>query len=152
MSIFEPIPRESGMDERTHELDEVDWDVDSTPAGGSFDPRSIWIAGLVVSGIVGVGLVVSNSAEPEAQQRSTVASRVDPGAAAVEQAEVKQSVPTAGPTASASVELVDEDGTDSDEAPTWQEPEDSSDDAWSGDSSRDDKPDKPGKGRGHGRD
>ncbi len=147
MSIFEPISRESRADDGTHEFDDAAWDEDSAPTGGSFDPRSIWIAGLVVSGIVAAGLVVSNASDPEPRTRPAVASRVDPGAAAVEQTEVKQSVPTAGPSASPTVEPVDETSdTDTDDAPTWQAPEESSDGSRSG------KPDKPGKGHGHGRD
>ena len=35
MSIFEPIPRESRVDEDTHEFDETAWDDDSAPTGGS---------------------------------------------------------------------------------------------------------------------
>ena len=146
MSIFEPIPRESHVDDGTHEFDDAAWDDDSGRTSGSFDPRSIRIAGLVVSGIVVTGLVVSNMAEPEPRPRPAVASRVDPGAAAVEQTEVKQSVPTAGPSASPSVEPVDENGdADADDAPTWRGPEESRDFSWDG------KPDKPGKGRGRGR-
>jgi len=145
MSIFEPIPREFRSDDGTGEFDDTAWDGDHAPTGGSFDPRSIRIAGIVVSGIVVAGLVISNAAEPEQQRRPAVASRVDPGAAAVEQTEVKQRVPTVGPSASPSVvEPVDEaasdDAVSDDDVATWQAPK-----------GRDDKPDKPGKGRGHGR-
>jgi len=152
MSIFEPIPREPDVD-GTRELDAAAWDDDSAPVGGSFDPRSIWIAGIVVVGIVIAGLVASNTAEPESRVRPAVASRVDPGAAAVEQTEVKQNVPTVGSSASPAAEPVDETSdTDTDDASTWQAPEGSGDDSWSGDSKWDGKPDKPGKGNGRGRD
>jgi hypothetical protein len=141
MSIFEPIPRESRLDEGTYELDAAPLDGDAAYAGGSLDLRSIRFAGLVVAGVVVTGLVVSNAARSEPQQpRPSVAARVDPGAAAVEQDEAKLSVPTADPSASPD-ESEDEA---SDDSPTWQEP----DDARSGDSKRD----KPGKGHGRGRD
>ncbi len=148
MSIFEPIPRESRSNHDAPEFDDTLPDAGATPPGGSFDPRSITIAGLVVTGIVVTGLVVSNSARPESQPRPLVASRVDPGAAAVEQVEARPTAPTAGPSAAASAEPVDEAAsTDSDdEWSGWQQPEDSSDDSSSGGSKWDDKP-----GRGHGR-
>jgi hypothetical protein len=144
MSIFEPIPRESRSADDTSVLDDAGWLEDAAPSRESFDPRSIWIAGLVVSGIVATGLVVSNSAQPDAR-RPALASRADPGAAAVEQAEVKPSVPTAAPSASASAEPVGQTSTDDDQA-------DTEDRDWSRDSRGDDRRDKPGKGRGHGRD
>lgn len=146
MSIFEPIPRESRLGDGTHEFDDAAWDDEPPNTGGSFDPRSIKIAGLVVSGIVVAGLVVSNMAEPEPRSRPAVASRVDPGAAAVEQTEVKQGAPTAGPSASPSVEPADQ-------ADSGDDAEDSGDDfSSSRDPKGDDKPDKPGRGRGHDRD
>jgi hypothetical protein len=143
MSIFEPIPRESRLDEDTHELDAAPPDDEAAYSGASLDPRSIAIAGLVVAGIVVIGLVASNAARPDPQQeRPSVAARVDPGAAAVEQAEAEQSEPTADPSASS-----DESDEASEDSPTWRETEDSGDDSWSGDSKRD----KPGKGHGRGR-
>jgi len=144
MSIFEPIPRESRWDEGSQEPDEAPVGDDTAPPGGSLDPRSIRIAGLVVVAIVVAGLVASNTAEPEDRPQRLVPARVDPGAAAVEQAEAKRPVPTAD--ASASVDPADEADGD---APTWDEPEDSGDDSrWSGDTKSDNK---PGKGRGRGR-
>ena len=145
MSIFEPIPRESRLD--VDEFDEARSDDEPGPAAGSLDPRSIKIAGLAVIAIVVAGLVASNTADPESRPRPLVPSRVDPGAASVEQTEAKRTVPTAGPSASPSVEPVDEGD---DDAPTWQAPDDSSDDyASSGDSRWGDN--KPGKGHGRGR-
>ena len=141
MSIFEPIPRESRSDEATRELDAVPPDDEAAYSGGWLDPRSIGIAGLVLAGIVVIGLVASNAARPDPQQhRPAVGARVDPGAAAVEQAEAEQTAPTADPSASSD----ESDGEASDDSPTRQEP----DDSWSGDSKRD----KPGKGHGRGRD
>ena len=64
-------------------------DDDSVPAGGSLDPRSIKIAGASVAAIVIAGLVASNMAEPEARPERLVPARVEPGAAAVEQAEAE---------------------------------------------------------------
>jgi hypothetical protein len=142
MSIFEPIPRESRWDEDTHELDEAQWDDDAPTAG--FDPRSITIAGLVVIAIVITGLVASNAADPASRPEPLVPARVNPGAAAVEQVEAKQSAPD--PSATPSVEAED---VGDDDAPEWQ-PNDSSDGfASSGDSKWDSKPGK-GHGRGHG--
>jgi hypothetical protein len=147
MSIFEPIPRESRSDDGTRELDAIPPGDEPVPAGGSLDPRSIRIAGLVVAVIVAIGLVVSNAARSDPQQpRPSVAARVDPGAAAVEQDEAKPSVPTASASPSDASDEVDDDSS------TWQEPEGSRDDySWSGDSKRDDRPGK-GHGRGRGRD
>ncbi|HUS21230.1 MAG TPA: hypothetical protein VMZ66_04370 [Aeromicrobium sp.] len=146
MSIFEPIPRESHWDEDTQELDEAQWDDDAPTAG--FDPRSITIAGLVVIAIVIAGLVASNAADPASRPQPLVPARVNPGAAAVEHVEAKQSAPSADPSASPSVESKDGGG---DDAPRWQAPNDSSDDfASSGDSKWDSKPGK-GHGNGHGR-
>ena len=145
MSIFEPIPRESRVDDGTQEFDDARSDDDPAHTGKSLDPRSIRIAGLAVLAIVIAGLVASNLAEPESRPQRLVPTRVDPGAAAVEQTEAKRSVPTAGPSASPSVEPIDEGD---DDAPTWQAPDGSSD----GDSSGDPKWDsKPGKGHGRGR-
>jgi hypothetical protein len=150
MSIFEPIPRESRWDEDTQELADVPSREDSDPQHASFDPRSITIAGLAVVAIVITGLVVSNMADPQSRPQPLVPSRVDPGAAAVEQAEAKRPVPTARP--SASVEPADgtQEESTTDDAPTWQAPDVSSDDyASSGGSKWDSKPGK-GHGRGHG--
>jgi len=145
MSIFEPIPRESRWDDGTQDFDEVPPDDDSVPTAGSIDPRSIRIAGLAVLAIVIAGLVASNAAGP-ASRPPLVPSHVDPGAAAVEQTEAKRNVPTAGPSASPSVEPVD---SSDDDAPRWQAPDDSSDNySSSGDSKWDSK---PGKGHGRGR-
>ena len=148
MSIFEPIPREPRWDDAgTQRLDDVVSDDESIPAGGSLDPRSIKIAGASVVAIVIAGLVASNMAEPESRPERLVPARVEPGAAAVEHAEAKRSVPAVRPSASPSVEPADEAGGDgdTDDAPAWQEPDDS---RWSGDGKWGDK---PGKGRGHGR-
>jgi hypothetical protein len=143
MSIFEPIPREPRWDEDTQELDEARWEDGSAPTAG-FDPRSITIAGLVVIAIVIAGLVASNAADPASRPQPLVPARVNPGAAAVEQVEAKQSAPD--PSASPSVKSTDEGD---DDAPRWQAPNDSSDDFAP---SRDSKWDsKPGKGHGHGR-
>ena len=46
MSIFEPIPRESHW-----EADEEEDEEDDFPPAGPFDPRSLRIAGVVVSGL-----------------------------------------------------------------------------------------------------
>ena len=148
MSIFEPIPRESRWDADAQGLDDASSDDHSVPSsGGSLDPRSIKIAGASVAAIVIAGLVASNMAEPEARPERLVPSRVEPGAAAVEQAEAKRSVPAVRPSASPSAVPVDEaDGdADSDDAPAWQDPDDS---RWSGDGKWEDK---PGKGNGRGR-
>lgn len=148
MSIFEPIPREPRWDDAgTQELDDVGSDDESIPAGGSLDPRSIKIAGASVAAIVIAGLVASNMAEPESRPERLVPSRVEPGAAAVEQTEAKRSVPAVGSSASPSAEPVDQakDDGDTDDAPAWQEPDDS---RWSGDRKWEDK---PGKGNGRGR-
>ena len=64
MSIFEPIPREYRPDDDTYEFESASWEDDVAPPRESFDPRSIWIAGLVLSGIVATGLVVTNLADP----------------------------------------------------------------------------------------
>jgi hypothetical protein len=140
MSIFEPIPRESRWDEDAQELDEPPWDDGAAPTAG-FDPRSITIAGLVVIAIVIAGLVASNAGDPSSRPEPLVPARVNPGAAAVEQVEAKQSAPSADPS---SVERGDESD---DDAPSWQAPDESSDNASSGDSKWDSK---PGKGHGHG--
>jgi len=143
MSIFEPIPRE--WDEATRQIDVPPSDDNPAIHGTSLDPRSIKIAGGVLMAIVIAGLVASNLAEPEARPRPLVASRVDPGAAAVEQAEAKKSVPTSGPSASPSAEPVNEADGDAeldsgtDEASSWRTSDDSK---WDN---------KPGKGRGRGR-
>ena len=142
MSIFEPIPREPRWDDAdTQRLDEVVSDDESIPDSGSLDPRSIKIAGASVAAIVIAGLVASNMAEPDARPERLVPARVEPGAAAVEQAEAKQVVPTAGPSASPAVEPADE-------APLRQGSDDSDDGSrWSGDGKWDNK---PGKGKGRG--
>jgi hypothetical protein len=146
MSIFEPIPRESAWDEETQELEDPPSPDDSALPSRSLDPRSIRIAGLAVLAIVIAGLVASNAAGPASRPQPLVPSHVDPGAAAVEQTEAKRSVPTAGPSASPSVEPVD---SSDDDAPRWQAPDDSSDNySLSGDSKWDRK---PGKGHGRGR-
>ena len=147
MSIFEPIPRESRWDAGTQRLDETPSDDDSAPARGSLDPRSIKIAGVSVAAIVIAGLVVSNMAEPEARPQRLVPARVEPGAAAVEQAEAKRGVPAARPSAAPTVEPVDEvsGDADTDDAPAWPSSDDSQ---WSGGGKWDNK---PGKGNGHGR-
>jgi len=136
MSIFEPIPRESRGDEDTQELDEAPSEDGAAPTAG-FDPRSITIAGLVVIAIVIAGLVASNAADPGSRPQPLIPARVNPGAAAVEQVEAKQSAPD--PSASPSDESKDESD---DDAPGWQAPNDSK---W------DSKPGKGhGKGHGHG--
>ena len=102
MSIFEPIPRGSGG---VHVEDDDDEDDGFPASGGSFDPRSIGIAGGVVAGIVVLGLLVSNTAGREPEPRPLMPSvQVDPGAAAVEQYEATQAArrPTTAPTASPS--------------------------------------------------
>ena len=149
MSIFEPIPRESHWDDDEEEGDEED----DFPPSGPFDPRSIRIAGIVVSGLVLLGLIVSNPAEREPQPRPLLPSvQVDPGAAAVEQADATQVVrrPTAAPT-TAPVEISDGDRIEPvDTGDAWQERgDDDSDDKASGRPHWDDK---PGKGNGHRRD
>lgn len=147
MSIFEPTPRGARADDETQEFDDAAW-ANLAPPRGFLDPRSIRIAGLVVSGIVAVGLVASNTAEPEPRPRAAVASRVDPGAAAVEQTEA-QPVPTADPSAPASADPVDATDDTYSADGGLQLPEGSGDDRWSGKPKGDDK---PGRGRGHGRD
>jgi hypothetical protein len=142
MSIFEPIPRESGWDEDAQEFDDARWDEGPGPTAG-FDPRSITIAGLVVIAIVIAGLVASNAADPSSRPEPLVPARVNPGAAAVEQVEAKQSAPTADPSASPSAESVDESDGDA-------QVDDGTDAHASGDSKRDSKPGK-GHGNGHGR-
>ncbi len=151
MSIFEPIPRESHWDDDEEEGDE---EADFPPSG-PFDPRSIRIAGIVVSGLVLLGLIVSNTAEREPQPRPLLPSvQVDPGAAAVEQADATEVVrrPTAAPT-TAPIEISDGDSiepVDTGDAPTWQDRGDYDyDDKASGRSKWDDK---PGNGNGHRRD
>lgn len=143
MSIFEPIPREPRWDEDTQELDDAWSDGDAVPASGSLDPRSIKIAGVTVTAIVIAGLVASNMAEPEERPERLVPARVEPGAAAVEQAEVKRSVPTTDPAGSTAGEPAEE--TD-DDASRYDGPRDGS--RWSGDGKWGDK---PGKGNGRGR-
>jgi len=147
MSIFEPIPRESAWDEETQELEDAPLRGDVDLPGRSFDPRSIRIAGVAVVAIVVTGLFVSNTAQPESRPQPLVPSRVDPGAAAVEQAEAKRAVPAAGPSASPSAAPVDkaQDDATTDDAPTWQAPDYSSSGGskWHA---------KPGKGHGRGRD
>ena len=146
MSIFQPIPRDSRWDEGMQGLDDAPSD-DAVPASGSLDPRSIKIAGASVAAIVIAGLVASNMAEPETRPERLVPSRVEPGAAAVEQTEAKRSVPAVRPSSSPSVVPVDEANgdADTDDAPARQEPDDS---RWSGE---DKWKDKPGKGNGRGR-
>ena len=141
MSIFEPIPRASAWDEETHELEDAPAHDDDAVPGPSLDPRSIVIAGFAVLAIVITGLLVSNMARPESRPQPLVPSHVDPGAAAVEQAEAQRPVPTAAASASPSAEPVDEAQQDpsTDDARTWQA---------RGGSKRDDK---PSKGHGHGR-
>jgi len=148
MSIFEPIPRESRWDAGAQGLDDATPDDHAVPSSGrSLDPRSIMIAGASVTAIVIAGLIASNMAEPEARPERLVPSRVEPGAAAVEQAEAKRSVPAVRPSASPSAVPVDEANgdADTDDVPAWEEPEDS---RWSGEDKWNDK---PGKGNGRGR-
>jgi hypothetical protein len=143
MSIFEPIPREPRWGEDTQELDVAWSDGDAVPTSGSLDPRSIKIAGITVIVIVIAGLVASNMAEPEDRPDRLVTARVEPGAAAVEQAEAKRSVPTTDPTGSTAGEPDDE--TDGDAGKYDGSRHDS---RWSGDGKWGDK---PGKGNGRGR-
>jgi hypothetical protein len=149
MSIFEPIPRESHWDD-----DEEEDEEDDFPPSGPFDPRSIRIAGIAVSGLVLLGLIVSNTAEREPQPRPLLPSvQVDPGAAAVEQADATRAArrPTAAPTTP--VDISDSDSiepVDTEDAPRWQGRGDyDSDDKTSGRSKWEDK---PGNGNGHRRD
>jgi len=150
MSIFEPMPREAQWDD-----DEEEDEEDDFPPAGPFAPRSIRIAGIVVSGLVLLGLIVSNTAEGDPQPRPMLPSvQVDPGAAAVEQADATQVArrPTAAPTTSP-VEISDSDSiepVDTGDAPRWQGGGDyDADDKASGRSKWDDK---PGNGNGHRRD
>jgi hypothetical protein len=140
MSIFEPIPRESHWDD-----DEEEDEEDDFPPTGPFDPRSIRIAGIAVSGLVLLGLIVSNAADRESQPRPLLPSvQVDPGAAAVEQADATRAArrPTAAPTTPV-------EPADAEDAPRWQGRGDDSDDKTSGRAKWDDK---PGNGNGHRRD
>jgi hypothetical protein len=139
MSIFEPIPRDSGWDEDDPDLDGARWDDGTAPAAAQLDPRSILIAGVVVIAIVIMGLVVSNMAQPDSRPERLVPSRVDPGAAAVEQVEAKQSAPD--PSASPSVESDEEDGGDAQVDAGADDTHASGGFKWDG---------KPGKGHGRG--
>lgn len=91
MSIFDPIV----PDRRSADLGTIvdEWpSAESVPGppsrGRSFDPRSIQIAGLITVGLVVLGILVSNAAKPDPGPRPGLASRVEPGAAAVEQVDL----------------------------------------------------------------
>lgn len=148
MSIFDPIPRESRWDERDdggQEFDDATSDDELAPERTSLDPRSIKIAGLVLASVVALGLIVSNTAEPETRPRS-IAVRVDPGAAAIDHAEAAQVDRQPAASASAPPAADDTNRADDDAEPVEYEVDT---DAPSRESKWDDG--KPGKGNGRGR-
>jgi hypothetical protein len=106
MSIFEPPTEVQPVLEAEDGLDEA---AEDTRRG--FDPRSVQIAAIITATLVALGLLVSNAAEPDPDEsRPPLASKVAPGAAAVEEAEGAQGVapvPAPEPVAPAPLENAD---------------------------------------------
>ena|SRR5689334_12214928 len=121
MSIFELPTSFERVEPRTEHVT-----ADELPRRG-FDPRSVQIAGAVTAALVALGLLVSNSATPDAV-RPVVSSRVAPGAAAVETSEGAQGavpVPPPAPTPAPPVNAEADQPApapppkDNKEAPAW---------------------------------
>jgi hypothetical protein len=145
MSIFEsPTAVQPRADEAAAE--------DTSPSRG-FDPRSVQIAAVVTAALVVLGLLVSNAAKPDSAPRPALASKVGPGAAAVEEAD-NAPAPVVQSSAPANVDddeaaAADESTSGESDASIWQEPQPvTSDTESSGDSKWDRH---PGKGHGHWR-